>query len=221
MSEPSGTTPARPRDGWVSLGMAVSATAAAVSSFSGLFELAVAAGWAPVMAPLLPLTIDAFAATATRIWLSGAAASNRARRFARICAVSAIALSLAGNATWHLVAAQLVSVNWMVVLAVGAVPPCVLGLVSHLAVLRTQTDDVVPDAVAGTVPKVQVDTTSGTNDELLTAARIADAAYRARYGRPISRDALRKELRVSAARASDVLRRLRNTPDPTQGGRHS
>jgi hypothetical protein len=49
-----------------------------------------------------------------------------------------------------------------------------------------------------------------TEDELLEAARAADAAWRADHdGRPISRDELRKALKVSGARASAALRTLR------------
>jgi hypothetical protein len=132
------------RDLWVSLGMAVSALSAAVSSFSGLRSLAEVAGWHPVMAWLFPLTVDAYAMTATRVWLAASTRSLRARRFARANAIGAILMSLVGNATYHLVAAGLVAVTWPIVLGVGAVPPLVLGLVSHLAVLRTQADPVAP-----------------------------------------------------------------------------
>lgn len=47
--------------------MAVTAGAAAVSSFTGLRSLAEATGWPAVLAPLLPLSVDVFAATATRV----------------------------------------------------------------------------------------------------------------------------------------------------------
>jgi len=41
------------------------------------------AGWPGALAMLLPLTIDAYAATATRVWLAASTRSARARRFAR------------------------------------------------------------------------------------------------------------------------------------------
>src|SRR5882672_3648770 len=142
-------TRARPAsDWWVSLGMATSAVSAAVSSFAGLRELAIIAGWSAWLAPLLPATVDAYAATAMRVWLAESTISGRARRFARTNAVGAILLSLTGNATSHLVGARLLPVSWVVVVAVGAVPALVLGLVSHLAVLRTQVDE--PVRAAGT-----------------------------------------------------------------------
>jgi hypothetical protein len=122
-----------------------------VSSFSGLQSLAEAAGWGQWMAPLLPATVDAFALAATRLWLLESTGSRRARRFARTCAIGAIAMSQVGNGVWHLVSAQLLPVTWHVVLVVGAVPPLVLGLVTHLAVLRRQVDP-VPAATPPVVP---------------------------------------------------------------------
>lgn len=207
----------RQRDWWVSLGMSVSAVSAAVSSFSGLRSLAEMAGWAAPMASLLPLTVDAYAMTATRVWLSGSTASVRARRFAKWNAIGAILLSLAGNAAYHLIAAHLLAVSWMIVLAVGAVPPVVLGLVSHLAVLRTQADAPEPrtepravDVVPTTAVESAVRTPYPTVDKLVEAAFAADAAWRAAHdGRPINRDELRKALRVSGARASAALRAIR------------
>jgi hypothetical protein len=65
------------------MGMTVSAAAAAVSSFSGLRSLALATGWGEWLSPLLPLTIDAYAMTATRVWLANVDRSGRTRRFAR------------------------------------------------------------------------------------------------------------------------------------------
>jgi hypothetical protein len=230
-------SPAR-RDWWVALGLSVSALSAAVSSFAGLHALALSTGWHPWAAPLFPLTVDCYALTAVRVWLAGSTRSVRARRFARANAFLAILLSVAGNATWHLMAAGLVTVTWAVVVLVGAVPPVVLGLVAHLAVLRTQDEPedetvlrnvpAVPEYVPGTageeastVPELRgtvPETTSpcsstkryASGDDLLAAARQADAAHRARYGgKPITRDRLRQELRVSGQRATDTLRKLR------------
>lgn len=250
-------TRAARRDWWVALGLFVSALSAAVSSFAGLHALALSTGWHPWAAPLFPLTVDCYALTAVRVWLARSTRSGRARRFARANAVGAILLSVLGNATWHLVAAELVSVTWVVVVLVGAVPPITLGLVAHLAVLRTQDDEDGREdgTVLRTVPAVREDV-SGTSetvpapgstvpepdrtvpgpertgaepaetvpgrappfpaarryaseDELLESARAADARHRAEYGKPITRDVLRRELRVGGQRATGVLRRLR------------
>lgn len=202
----------RERDWWVFAGMAVTALSAAVSSFSGLRSLAAATGWPGTLSPLLPFTIDAYAMTATRVWLSGMTRSAHARRFARWNAIMAITLSLVGNAAWHLIAAKVLTPSWPIVVLVGAVPPAVLGLLSHLAVLRGQDDeDEVPSA--GTEQLEHQNEADAGENELLEAARVADVAHRADHGKPITRDELRKQLHVSTERASQLLRKLRHSPD--------
>jgi hypothetical protein len=223
VAEP-GPASRRSTDWWVTVGIAVSAISAAVSSFSGLRALAIAAGWSVWLAWLLPVTIDSYAMTATRVWLAASTGSARARRFARWNASGAILLSLAGNATWHLIAAHLLVASWGIVLAVGAVPALILGLTAHLAVLRGKID---PVPVAGVVRAVPAPSTAparpsqpavrpeagpwyASEDELVAAARVADTAHRARTGgRPLTRDGLRRELRISGARATTIVRRLK------------
>lgn len=184
--------------------------AAAVSSFSGLHSLAVATGWPETLAPLLPFTIDAYAMTATRVWLSRATGSAAARRFARWNAIGAIGLSLVGNAAWHLIAAKVLTVTWPIVVLVGAVPPAVLGLLSHLAVLHGQDDEDEAVPVRTELPEHQGTADAGGND-LLEAARAADEGHQAEHGKPITRDELRKQLHVSSDRASQTLRTLRKS----------
>lgn len=200
------------RDWWVVAGMTVTALSAAVSSFSGLHSLAAATGWPEALSPLLPFTIDAYAMTATRVWLSKATGSAAARRFARWNAIGAIGLSLVGNAAWHLIAAKVLAVTWPIVVLVGAVPPAVLGLLSHLAVLRGQ-DDEDEATPPGTELDESQDEAEAGGDDLLEAARAADDAHRAEHGKPITRDALRKVLHVSTGRASELLRNMRELPE--------
>jgi hypothetical protein len=192
--------------------MTVTACAAAVSSFSGLRSLAAATGWPEALAPLLPLTIDAYAMTATRVWLSKVTGSAAARRFARWNAIGAIGLSLVGNAAWHLIAAKVLTVTWPIVVLVGAVPPAVLGLLSHLAVLRVQ-DDEDEATPPGTELHEHQDEADAGGDDLLAAARAADEAHRAEHGKAITRDELRKVLHVGTGRASELLRKIRDLPD--------
>ncbi|MFD2396794.1 DUF2637 domain-containing protein [Prauserella oleivorans] len=118
---------------WITwTGLAVVAAAAAVLSFDALRQLAVLAGTPAGLAWLLPVTVDAAALVATRLWLAGA---EGARRFARTLALSMIGLSVAGNATSHELVAYQVVPPWWAVVAVAAVPPAVLGAVAHLAAL--------------------------------------------------------------------------------------
>lgn len=255
MSSPARPTARPARDWWVIVGMTTTAISAAVSSFSGLQSLAEATGWPEPLSFLLPFTIDAYALTATRVWLSAATSSARARRFARWNAIMAIGLSLVGNAVWHLIAAEVLTVTWPIVVLVGAVPPAVLGLLSHLAVLRSQAD-LVPATVPRpaepvslpspaihrplVVPSAEparpdqdepeddhqdeddpadqsrtepsrppVETVQ--EDQLRAAAREAATAYRLAHGKPITRDELRRVLRVSTERATTLLRELKES----------
>lgn len=158
--------------------------------------------------------MDALALAATRVWLSDSTAPDKARRYARRVAVGAILASLLGNAMYHALAAGLVQTSWTVVVVVGGVPPITLGVVTHLAALRKQVDAAVPQSVPGTTVVPGAGTPYATENELLSAARAADAGYRAAHGRPITRDALRKELRISAARATAVVRQVRAESQP-------
>ena len=104
-------TPAAGRDRGTYGGMLAVAVAAAVLSFSalaGLAELAGVAAGLPLpaggrfrLAWLLPIAVDAYAVTATRVWLR-TAGTGRTRGYARRNAVGAIpALSVAGNAAFY------------------------------------------------------------------------------------------------------------------------
>ncbi|OJF10770.1 DUF2637 domain-containing protein [Couchioplanes caeruleus] len=184
--------------------MTVAAVSAAVASFAGLRGLAHVAGWPDRLAWLLPVTIDAYAMTSTRVWLTGTVGSSRARRFARANAIGAIVTSIVGNAGYHLVAVGLVAISWPIVVLVGAVPAAVLGLTAHLHALRTIVS----------VPEDRTEIRTGvrprrTDAALLNAAREADARHRALHGgRPISRDGLRSALRIAGPKATELRRQL-------------
>jgi len=124
----------------------VAGIAAAVASFSALYELAIVTGWSPRLAWLFPLTVDAYAVAALRVWLGRQTSSQVARNRARRSAVAAIVASMAGNAAFHAAAAHVYVVTWPVVVAVSAVPPVTLGLVSHLFALRSMDDPAEPEA---------------------------------------------------------------------------
>ncbi len=217
-----------PRDVWVDLGLGIAAASAAFSSFDGLRNLAEAAHWSPYMSPLFALGIDAYALAAIRVWTSRST-SPSAVTFARKNAVGAVVLSLSGNAVYHLIAAGLLEVGWPVVLGVGSVPPVILGLVTHLSILRKQDDrpareDEAP--VLETAPEqeapVPVRPVQMDEDELLDAALRADNEFRQRYGQGITRDLLRTTLGVGGQKATELLRAIRAVEPPaTQRERKS
>ena len=109
------------------------AAAAAVLSFDALRGLALLCGFAPWLAWLLPVTIDAGAGAGAVAWLGRH--DGAGRRFGRWLALALLATSVAGNALGHALAAYATRPHWGVVVAVSAVAPAVLGAVVHLAVL--------------------------------------------------------------------------------------
>jgi hypothetical protein len=207
------------------VGMAVAAASAAIASFTGLRGLAQVAGWPDRLAWLLPVTIDAYAMTSARVWLTGMSPTGRAWRLARANAIGAIATSIVGNAGYHLVSAGLLTISWPIVVLVGAVPAAVLGLTAHLHALRTVTGsasdreladperpEVRPESRTRTRPRRS---RPRTDDGLMKAAREADARYRATHnGRPITRDALRSALRIAGPKATEIRRRLAAETNP-------
>ncbi len=121
---------------WVLL--AVVACAAAVLSFASLRDLALLCGFAPGLAWLLPVVIDAGAAAGCLTWLGSGTEYIYSRRFARTLTAVLLASSVAGNAVVHGLGAYGMAPPWWLVVAVSAVAPAVLGAVVHLAVLVAQ-----------------------------------------------------------------------------------
>ncbi|MFD8034679.1 DUF2637 domain-containing protein [Streptomyces sp. NPDC059717] len=130
--------PEVPRRDWLLYaGMGAVGLAAAASSYAALQDLAVRTGWWPWLSWLLPLTTDAYAMTAVRVWLGHSTRNRRARAWAKANAIGAIVLSVAGNAVDHAIASHVIAVSWPLIVAVSAIPPVVLGLLVHMAHLRT------------------------------------------------------------------------------------
>ncbi|MFC4529143.1 hypothetical protein [Sphaerisporangium dianthi] len=126
------------RDWIADAGIAVVAVAALISSASALTGLAKLAAWGDELSLLLPLMVDAYGITSTRIWLSKATRSPRVRRHAAGNAVAAIVMSVVGNVVYHAIQAKaLVVPSWVLVVAVSVVPPVTIGLLSHLVALRS------------------------------------------------------------------------------------
>ncbi|CAM5334696.1 DUF2637 domain-containing protein [Streptomyces abikoensis] len=140
------TAPTDPRDNatavrhdWpLAVGMGAVGLAAAASSYAALQDLALRTSWWPWLSWLLPVTVDAYALTAVRVWLGRSTRSRTARAWAKANAIGGIALSVAGNAVDHAAAAGVIPVSWPLIVAVSAIPPVVLGLLVHMAHLRHQ-----------------------------------------------------------------------------------
>lgn len=122
------------------------ATAAAVLSFAALRDLALLCGFSPRLAWLLPLTIDAGAAAGTLVWLARWAPAP-ARRFARVLALVLLGSSVAANAIGHGLAAYGLRPHWLVIVAVLAVAPGVLGAVVHLATITARPGEAAGEPI--------------------------------------------------------------------------
>jgi hypothetical protein len=118
-------------------GLVVVTTAAVVLSFSALAGLGVIVGFGAVavfgwdlpLSPLVPLCIDAYGATATRIAVNRFY-SEETRRQAMIHGIIAIAVGVLGNAIYHLIEGGVVNPGnavWLLVVAVSIIPPLALG----------------------------------------------------------------------------------------------
>lgn len=205
------------------LGMAAVSLAAAVSSYSGLAALADLAGWNHRLALLLPVTIDAYAVTATRVWLSPKTASRRARRWAKGNAIGAIATSVAGNAVSHAAAAHVFAPSWPVVVMVSAIPSIVLGLITHLWHLRNTPDSSAPVADSALVPVASPTTAPATTSgpEVLVpvaATAPADTSLSdAEAPTPIPGNEGRQSGRKSAAQTAQQIAEMRTQhPEASQ-----
>lgn len=106
----------------------------AVSSVS-LYALAVECGIPEPLAAGLPIALDVGAIVGALAWITE---RDERRKWGRVLAVGALALSLAGNGLAHAIAIDLVRVSLPLVLAVGASIPLVLFGVIHLAALMAK-----------------------------------------------------------------------------------
>lgn len=123
--------------------------AAAVSVWSGWVGLGQMCGFG-VIAPLpgivdgfrintaiaLPISVEAYAAYALRVWLSTSIYSQRTTQFAKRSAIASLVIGALAQVAYHLMAAAgYTRAPWWVVVAVAIVSVLVLGLASGLAKL--------------------------------------------------------------------------------------
>jgi hypothetical protein len=107
--------------------MAVVALAAAMLSYQSLMHLGELAGYGSLSA-LYPVVVDAGAAASCATWLH-----TRGRQ-PLVMTWGLLAISVVLNGTTHYLESTHTAPSWLLVVAVAAVPPTVLGLCVHLAV---------------------------------------------------------------------------------------
>jgi hypothetical protein len=125
--------------------------AAAVAVWSGWVGLGKLAGFGVIQplpgiwddlhldtAVVLPISVEAYAAYALRVWLSTDTRSARTVRFARFSTMASLVIGAGAQVAYHLMAAAgYTRAPWPVVTLVAVVPVVVLGLASALAKLVT------------------------------------------------------------------------------------
>lgn len=135
------STARRPLRAWPVLVLALPASIAIWAGWVGIGRLtgfgvvnllpgiAPEGGWATIdTAITLPIGMEAYAAFALRVWLSGRV-PDRARRFARWSAIGALALGAAGQVAYHLmVAGGVESAPWQITTVLSCIPVAVLGM---------------------------------------------------------------------------------------------
>jgi hypothetical protein len=216
------------------LGLTVVCVAAVVASFSTLASLAAFTGWGESQSWLLPASLDALGMTACLVWLDGAA-SAKSRTYACWLTWTAAGLSIVGNGAGHLASTGHLSQGLLLVVLVGAVPPAALATTVHLIVLVSSPPAeavAVPDAApVPAVPSQRIvpgpakpspakkaapkkaaakpSSQDEVDEVLVHRARKLDEDWRAKHGKPISRDDARPLLGVSNEKTGEALRLAR------------
>ncbi|MET9269380.1 ABC transporter permease [Kribbella sp. NPDC003557] len=133
----------RPVRAWPVLLLALPAFVAVWSGWVGLGELTgfgvvhplpgIADGFTINSAITLPIGVETYAAFALRVWLSDRVPA-KARKFAKISALSALGLGALGQVAYHLLeAAGVTAAPWPITTAVACLPVAVLGMGAALA----------------------------------------------------------------------------------------
>jgi hypothetical protein len=192
------------------------AAPAAVAVWSGWVGLGELCGFGPVnllpgigggfhlnTAITLPVGVEAYGAYALGAWLTPGV-PDRARTFARRSAVGALALGMAGQVIYHLLAASGAErAPWPVVVLVSCMPVVTLGFGAALThLLREPADDAADDDVSDAVPAVHL------NGSGLHPAEAEPFAEELARGEVPAIRRIRSELHVGQPRAQEIQARL-------------
>ncbi len=121
--------------GWVELGK--------LTGFGEITPLpGIADSWTINSAITLPLGMEAYAALALQVWLSGRTRSDKARSFAKWSALGALVLGAGGQVAYHLMkAAGMTVAPWQITTVVSCLPVIVLGFGAALVHLMSENPE--------------------------------------------------------------------------------
>ena len=241
MSSTNGQTPAKRRR-WPLL---LIAAPAAVAVWSGWVGLGQKCGFGPVRpfpgindgfrlntAITLPVGMEAYGAYALGVWLGPGGVPAAARSFARRSAIGALALGMAGQVIYHLLAAaHATRAPWPVVVLVSCLPVATLGLGAALTHLlragdATATEDAAlpataepaashePGHLAATVPAIPEPPAQPDPGQIPATEPAIPAAITAPAGEPGPQPSDGPE--VAAAEASEPATALRRPAPASQ-----
>jgi hypothetical protein len=180
----------------VRISIALVAVAAAALSFQSLWRLGQLAGYRD-LAWAFPLVVDLGAASSCAAWL------HTKSRQALGMTWALLASSVLLNGTTHYLESTGTAPSWLLVVAVAAVPPTVLGLCVHLAVgLGTENAPISCRE-------------EDTEDDLAARARQIVAATPG-----IGRNTLARELSISTHRARGLLAEISANGDRSGSPSH-
>lgn len=160
----------------------------------------------------LPIGMEAYAAYAIKVWLSGDA-SPQAVRFARTSTIAALAVGAAGQVVYHLLtAAGVTAAPWPVTALAAVLPVAVLGMGATLAHLVQQPHTTLTDAervVTETEP-TRTATTPASTPVMRAPQTHRAAGTRGRGnpsapGRPVDTSTAGNSAGKTAARVAELL----------------
>ncbi|MFJ9179432.1 DUF2637 domain-containing protein [Streptomyces sp. NPDC102360] len=199
----------RPRDldTWLRHGCTlVVAGVAAYASYVHQRTFALQGGADTISASLWPLSVDGLLLLATAALLRPSAPDNRqAPRVVWLTFLLGIVISLVSNI------AAAPALEWRPVLVAGW-PPVALLLSVHQLALRHTMPNVRPRSRNGSEAGSKTNKSSNSRtreDPLLERAHRLDARHRELHHRPVSAEALRKELHIGATRSRRLVTLLR------------
>jgi hypothetical protein len=194
--------------GWVGLGGMCGF--GLVQPFPGIVS------WHLDTAITLPVGVEAYGAYALGVWIRPGAIPDAARSFARRSAIGALAVGMAGQVIFHLLAAaHQVRAPWPVVVLVSCLPVIVLGFgagLTHLLRADETEQETILDPEPETVPELPKPAVATDAEDAARRALAASVVG----GNPLPINQLATRFKLTRPAATKLHREL--VPEPSPNG---